>query len=140
MSDHEVVKNVIISSDSFIWSAPTATYKIKLPIFDQHSDFVLHFCGLPFPPHLEILNLCECKSPIRIPEQLLYGRVKDISDASNVDAPLVLSSVEVFDSAQPALISMRVWNEMHNSFVYVEFLLGGISEIFQLCLGFLEIL
>jgi hypothetical protein len=35
---------------------------------------------------------------------------------------------------------MRVWNEMHNSFGYVELLLGGISEIFQLCLSFLEIL
>jgi hypothetical protein len=140
LSDHEVVKNVIISSDSFIWSAPTATYKIKLPIFDQHSDLILHFCGLPFPPHLEILNFCECKSSVGIDNQLLDGRVKDVSDTSDVDAPFILSSVEVFNCAQPSFISMRMWNEMHHPLGHIELLLLGIGEIFQLSLGFDEIL
>jgi hypothetical protein len=140
LPNHEIVKNVIISSNSFVWSAPAATYKIKLTIFNNNSDIGLHFWGLSFPPHLEILNFCECKSSIGIGNQLLDGRVKDVSDTSDVDAPFILSSVEVFNCAQPSFISMRMWNEMHHLLGHIELLLLDIGEIFQLSLGFDEIL
>mmetsp|Transcript_32820 Transcript_32820/g.50126 ORF Transcript_32820/g.50126 Transcript_32820/m.50126 type:complete len:284 (-) Transcript_32820:941-1792(-) len=126
LSNHEVVKNVIIGGNGLVWCTPATTHKVETAGLDKVPDLRLELGRLLIPPHFEVLDLCEGESSRLVEKQLFDRRIQDVPDTTNVNRPVVLTSVEIVDSAEPPLVRVRVRDEMNHLLVglsLLEFLL-----------------
>jgi len=56
LSKHEVIKDVIILSDGFVWGTPTSTDKVEVSTLDQVSHLQLDVLWLLLIPLFEVFD------------------------------------------------------------------------------------
>lgn len=112
MASHEIVDDIVSIRNCFIWSRHTAINNLELTILDQSSDLGPLNVVLTIPPHFEELNFCIWKSSIWVTGKLLHDSCKNAIDWANVKLKILTLEV-ILNSALPAEVSVRVWNDMH---------------------------
>lgn len=66
LSEHEVVKDVVIRSDGLIWSTPTSTSQVQISILYKVSHFQLDVLWLLLVPLFEVFYLSIGESEILV--------------------------------------------------------------------------
>lgn len=118
VTNHHVVDHVVVCRTSLIMHGPTSVDQLKLTIFDECFDSVLHGVILIVPPHFEELHLDLREFSLWVVNE----RPHDIGELDLDVGPLSISigSIEVlFDGLQPPNVIMGVRHNMDINFATI---------------------
>lgn len=118
VTNHHVVDHVVVCGTGLIMHGPTSVDQLKLTIFDEFLDSVLHGVILIVPPHFEELHLDLRELSLWVVDE----RPHDIGELNLDVGPLSVSigSIEVLlDGLQPPNVIMGVRHNMDIDFATI---------------------
>lgn len=94
MANEHIIDHIIVGWASLIMHRPSCIDQLKLPIFNELLDMVLHGIVLVIPPHLEELHLDLGEFSLRVVNEGPH----DIGELNLNVGPLSISirSIEIF--------------------------------------------
>ena len=108
MSHHEIIQQVIISCDGFVWSTPATVYNIQLTISYHLFDKVFFCLVKLFVPLFEVFHLGISEGPLLILCQLCHHRIEYVLHRTSIP-PKILAFKVVIYCRKPTKVSVRMW-------------------------------